>query len=163
MSAEQRIVDPKTGGEKGRKPERYDLLPYEALDEVARVYGMGAEKYEDWNWAKGYAWSLSLGALQRHVAAFAQGEDADPESGYSHLAHAAFHCLALITFQQHDLGTDDRWIPERDESPSSWELPVCASRFHSPSDGDKKYSYLCELEPDHDGDHEARSVGVKGP
>lgn len=106
---EVRVTDPKTGGEKGRKPERYDLLPYGALDEVARVYGFGAEKYADWNWAKGVDWSLCLAAMQRHIATWAQGEDDDPESGESHLAHAAFHCLALITFGQHDLGTDDRW------------------------------------------------------
>lgn len=111
QSGEVRVTDPNTGGQKGRKPERYDLLPFAALDEVARVYGMGAEKYEDWNWAKGYAWSLSLGAMQRHISAWAQGEDTDPESGYSHLAHAAFHCFGLITFQHHDLGTDDRWRP----------------------------------------------------
>lgn len=34
-----------SGGEKGRKPERYDLIPVEPLAEVARLYGAGAEKY----------------------------------------------------------------------------------------------------------------------
>lgn len=155
-NSEVRVTDPKTGGQKGQKPERYDLLPYGALDEVARVYAMGAEKYEDWNWANGYAWSLSLGALQRHVAAFSQGEDTDPESGYSHLAHAAFHCLALITFQQHNLGTDDRWVP------GGLALPVCAASFHDPRHG-SAYTYRCELDPGHDGDHKAPSVDVQGP
>lgn len=110
MSTETRITDPTTGGQKGRKAERYDLLPYEALDVLARVYGFGAEKYADHNWRKGYAWSLSLGALLRHVAKFAQGEDLDPESGEDHLAHAAFHCLTLITFRRLGLGRDDRAV-----------------------------------------------------
>lgn len=110
-SGEVRITDPTTGAQKGRKPERYDLIPFEALDEVARVYGMGAEKYDDWNWAKGFAWSLSIGAAFRHMASYAAGEDLDPESGLPHPAHAVFHMLALITFRQHDLGTDDRWRP----------------------------------------------------
>lgn len=105
---EERIIDPTTGGQKGRKPERYDLFPFDALDEVARVYSAGARKYADDNWLKGYAWRLSLGALLRHVARFACGEDRDPETGCLHLAHAAWHCLTLITFHTRKLGVDDR-------------------------------------------------------
>lgn len=106
--SETRITDPKTGGQKGQKEERYDLIPFDALDEIARVYGFGSRKYAPNNWLKGYAWSLSLGALCRHVSLFAQGEDRDPETGRLHIAHAAFHCLALITFYLRGLGTDDR-------------------------------------------------------
>lgn len=106
--SEVRIVDPTTGGEKGQKPERYDLFPFDALDEIARVYGVGAQKYADDNWLRGYSWRLSAGALCRHVARFMVGEDRDPETGCLHLAHAAWHCLTLITFKLRELGTDDR-------------------------------------------------------
>lgn len=110
MSEEVRVTDPDTGGQKGQKRERWDLLiaVADALDEEARVFAFGAEKYEDHNYLKGYRWSLSLGALLRHVAAWARGEDVDPESGLNHLAHAAWHCHALMMFQIHELGTDDR-------------------------------------------------------
>lgn len=108
---ETRITDPDTGGQKGQKLERYDLIPFAALDELARVYGMGAQKYDDDNYLNGYRYRLSLGALLRHVAAWGKGEDRDPESGLHHLAHAAWHCFALQMFQRHDLGTDDRWTP----------------------------------------------------
>lgn len=111
VTGEVRIVDPKTGGQKGQKPERFDLIPFDALEEVARVYGEGAKKYEDDNWLKGYRWRLSLGALLRHVARFMCGEDRDRETGCLHLAHAAWHCLTLITFMQRGLGTDDRRPP----------------------------------------------------
>jgi hypothetical protein len=106
--AEERITDPLTGGQKGRKEERYDLFPFDALDEVARVYAVGARKYADDNWLKGYAWRLSLAALLRHVARWACGEDRDPETGCLHLAHACWHTLTLITFMKRGLGTDDR-------------------------------------------------------
>lgn len=115
---EQRIVDPTTGGQKGQKPERYDLIPFDALDEVARVYGAGAAKYEAHNWLRGYRWSLSLGALLRHVSRWASGEDYDTGTGGTgchHLACAAFHCLALITFTARGLGTDDRAKASRDK------------------------------------------------
>lgn len=102
------VVDPVTGGAKGMKPERYGLIPTEALAEVARVYGYGSEKYDDNNWRKGYRWGLSYDALQRHINAFWGGEELDPESGLHHLAHAAFHLFALMTYSEEGLGTDDR-------------------------------------------------------
>ena len=105
---EARVTDPTTGGQKGVKLERFDLIPFDALEEVARVYGYGARKYAEHNWARGYAWSLTLGALLRHVSRFMCGEDRDPETGCLHLAHAAWHCLTLIAFVHRGLGTDDR-------------------------------------------------------
>lgn len=108
MSTETRLTDPKTGGQKGMKPERFDLIPFDALEEVARVYGFGAAKYEDNNWLRGYPWLWSAGALMRHVGKWMLCEDRDGESGLHHLAHAAWHCLTLITFQLRKLGTDTR-------------------------------------------------------
>ncbi len=111
LVSEQIATDPTTGGQKGRKQEEYAFIPGGALAEVARVYGMGAEKYEPWNWAKGYPWSWSYSALMRHVEAHRRGESRDPESGFSHLAHATFHLFTLMEFEANGLGTDDRWKP----------------------------------------------------
>lgn len=107
MSDEVRITDPNTGGQKGVKVERYDLVPSHAMDEVAAVYGRGAQKYAERNWEKGYKWGLSLGALERHLNKFKQGESRD-ELGNHHLAAVVFHALALMTFEKFSLGTDDR-------------------------------------------------------
>lgn len=106
--AEIRVVDPETGGAKGSKLARFDLLPPDAMWAVAEHFGLGARKYEDRNWEKGYAWGLSYAALQRHLAAFWAGEDIDEESGGFHLAAAAVHCLFLLAFQMRGIGTDDR-------------------------------------------------------
>lgn len=105
---EERIVNPRTGGEKGRKPQRFELIPMGAMGKVAEVYGFGASKYADHNWRRGYDWSLSLGAAFRHMAAFLEGEDLDPESGLPHPAHAVFHMLALLTFMVEHPELDDR-------------------------------------------------------
>lgn len=105
---ETRVVDPVTGGEKGQKLAQLGAVDPAALMEVARVAGFGAEKYARYNFAKGYAWSLSFDAMMRHLLAFWGGEEGDPESGLPHLAHAAWHCLALLTFQERGRGTDDR-------------------------------------------------------
>lgn len=87
-----------TGGEKGQKDERHDLIVEPFLEELALVCGMGARKYSDDNWRKGYSWRLSYGALKRHLRAFWTGEEIDPESGRHHLAHAAWHCMVLFKF-----------------------------------------------------------------
>lgn len=122
QTGEVRVTDALTGGEKGSKPERYDLIPPGAMDEVARVYGYGASKYASRNWEKGYDWGLSLAALHRHVKAFERGEDIDRESGCHHLAHAAFHCLALVTYQAFGLGTDTRTRLGRGVTPTPREI-----------------------------------------
>ena len=108
-SAEIRVVDEKTGGMKGSKPCQMGALDPAALWEVGNVAGFGNSKYERYNFAKGYRWSLSYDALQRHLMAFWNGENSDLESGLSHLAHAAWHCLALLTFSLRGKGTDDRF------------------------------------------------------
>jgi hypothetical protein len=111
--AEVRVTDPNTGGQKGQKIERFDLIPAEPLRQLALVYGAGAKKYDDDNWRKGYSWRLSLGAMMRHVWTWVRGEKYDPEVSelagqpVSHLACAAWHCFTLMEFQEFELGTDD--------------------------------------------------------
>ncbi|MEI6084000.1 MAG: dATP/dGTP diphosphohydrolase domain-containing protein [Verrucomicrobiota bacterium] len=107
-TGEVRITDAATGGQKGVKPERFDLIPTTPLEELARVYGYGATKYAEDNWRKGYAWNLNFGAMLRHAWAFWRGEDRDAESGCHHLAHVAWHCLTLMWFQTNGRGTDTR-------------------------------------------------------
>ena len=109
---ETRITDPKTGGQKGQKLARFDLIPSEPLWELAEVYGRGARKYADDNWRKGYSWRLSFGALCRHLHAWWMGEKRD-ELGNHHLAQVAWHAFTLFTFEQFNLGTDDRPLQPR--------------------------------------------------
>lgn len=107
-TAETVVENAETGGRKARKLARFDLLPADALRQVAEHYGRGAKKYADRNWELGYDWSLSFGAMQRHLWAFWSGQDVDAETGSHHLAAAAFHCLALLTFADTCPELDDR-------------------------------------------------------
>lgn len=116
-SGEVRITDPTTGGQKGQKIERFDLIPPEFERQLALVYGAGSQKYDDNNWRKGYSWLLSLGALRRHLNLWQRGELYDDElteragEPVSHLAAVAWHCATLMVFEDEGLGTDD--LPER--------------------------------------------------
>ena len=105
---EVRVKDPTTGGEKGQKLCRPDLLPMEPLMQVATHYGVGAKKYSLNNWRKGYAWSLSFAALMRHALQFWNGDDDDQETGSSHMAAVVFHAFALMEFRNTHPELDDR-------------------------------------------------------
>jgi hypothetical protein len=89
---------------------RVELLPKDVLLEVATILTFGAKKYSDWNWTLGFHWSRLYGAAERHMFAFEQGENLDPESGRPHLAHALCCLMFLLSHQLHDMGTDDRHV-----------------------------------------------------
>lgn len=107
-TAEVRQTDASTGAQKGGKLARYDLIPPEALQALAEVYGRGAKKYAERNWEAGYPWGWSFAACMRHLWSFWSGKDRDAESGQYHLAHAAWHCFTMLTYLIRKAGTDDR-------------------------------------------------------
>jgi Domain of unknown function (DUF5664) len=92
----------------GDKPPMH-LLSNEALVQIAKVMQFGAQKYAAHNWRKGFDWSRSLAAALRHINAFNDGEDTDPESGLSHMAHAACNLMFLIEFEKTHKHLDDRY------------------------------------------------------
>ncbi len=89
------------------------LLPVRSLEEVGKVLTMGASKYDPWNWAGGMAWSRLISACLRHLFAFMRGEDKDPESGLSHLAHAICCLLFLLEYTFSKQEFDDRYKPKK--------------------------------------------------
>ena len=77
------------------KPD-YSLIPLASLKEAAKVLEYGATKYAVDNWRKPTNWRVSYACLMRHMAAWQSGEDLDPESGFSHLGHAACNILQML-------------------------------------------------------------------
>ena len=107
-TGEVRSVNALTGGEKGVKPARFDLIPVGPLTALAVHYGVGANKYADRNWEKGYEWGKSYAALQRHLTAFWNGEDIDEDTGSPHLAAVVFHAFAMLEWGRTHPELDDR-------------------------------------------------------
>jgi hypothetical protein len=87
---------------------RYDLLPPEGVEAVAVILTGGAVKYTARNWEQGMDWSRPFGACLRHLFAWWRGEDRDPDTGKSHLWHAATNIFFLIAYEARGSGTDDR-------------------------------------------------------
>jgi hypothetical protein len=93
------------------------LVPPEFIEEVAKVFGMGAKKYGLWNWRKDAlttAHSRTYSSVQRHLNAYWKGENIDPESGLPHLAHAASQIAILMIHQLDAPQMDDRYIPAKE-------------------------------------------------
>lgn len=77
---------------------RVELLVPEAMEEVARVWAFGAEKYDDHNWKKGIGVTSIIGCILRHTFKIMKGEDIDDESQCLHAAHIICNASMLIYF-----------------------------------------------------------------
>lgn len=146
---------------------RLELLPFQALGEVGKAFTWGAKKYEDHNYRKGFRWTRLVGSILRHTFAWASGENLDPESGLSHLAHAGATVLMLLDAEVNELGEDDRWARRekfsRDNQPvityestdSTARFVRCVSRNY---DGVQCGGYEGHSQPDHVGLDEREMV-----
>ena len=76
------------------KPQ-LSFIPMELMEDCARVFQYGAQKYDRDNWKKGDHATSLLDSLLRHVAAFQQGEYIDEESGLPHLGHIMCNVIFL--------------------------------------------------------------------
>jgi len=87
-----------------------DLIPVKPLKQVAEILTYGADKYGPDNWREGkpIAHSRHYAGIQRHLMAYWSGEDLDPETGKSHLAHAACGILFFLELSQSHPELDDR-------------------------------------------------------
>jgi len=105
--------DPK--GAIGATKAPLQLIPAPFLHECSWVAKSGAAKYGAYNWRKAYVESQTyVGAIMRHLTAWQDGEDLDPESGRCHLAHVAMSCAILIDAKKFGTLKDNR--PPRKET-----------------------------------------------
>lgn len=72
------------------------LIPPAAEILEAVVMGLGAAKYGPFNWrTANVKATIYIAAAKRHLLQWLDGQDDDPESGVSHLAHARA-CLGIL-------------------------------------------------------------------
>ena len=83
----------------GGKP-MWDLLPWNAVEAIVEVLTYGATKYRPNGWkAVENPVERYTAALFRHLVAWRKGEDIDPESNHSHLAHALTNLVFLYELE----------------------------------------------------------------
>lgn len=98
-----------TGRKDDSEKPRMELLPTVPLRAIAEVLTFGAKKYDSHNWRGGIEYSRLIGAAMRHLTSYNEGEDKDPESGLSHLAHLGCCVLFLLEQEAKGTGLDDRY------------------------------------------------------
>jgi hypothetical protein len=117
-AAKQKLLEDQ---KKGMTAIKYDsgkadwsLMPWEAVEEINKVLEFGARKYAAHNWqqGEGFKYTRVLNSLLRHVFAYMRGEDIDPESGLSHMAHAGCNVLFLLHYIKNKsrYKNDDRYV-----------------------------------------------------
>jgi len=101
---------------------------------VGGVMALGGSKYGPFNWRQNPVEAMTyVEAIDRHLAAWAEGEDTDPESGESHLAHIAACCGLVIDAQEYGTLIDNRvagpvssMLAARDLTPRKTDLSRCS-------------------------------------
>lgn len=110
MNAETKPINPKEGVG-STKPSTVHV-PSTALFALGEAHADGARKYGSHNWRDaGVRVSTYLEAIQRHLAAWKEGEEVASDSGVHHLAHVMACCAIVIDSQACGNLNDDRPTP----------------------------------------------------
>ena len=97
--------------EAGRAKPSLTNVPFHVLLEAAEALREGAEKYGRWNWRDNDVdASVYTDAALRHLLAWWQGEDDDPDSGISHLTKAIVNLIIIRDAQTLGSLNDDRYF-----------------------------------------------------
>lgn len=111
----------------GVRKAPFSCIPWGPVGEVAVGMQEGAMKYGRHNYRnEGVAASTYFDATMRHLVAWWEGEDIDPDSGLSHVAKAVTSLLVLRDAQMNGKCRDDRpirmtnqkWLTELNEQSS---------------------------------------------
>lgn len=101
---------------------RWDLLPLEEIEDIVKVYTVGADKYGPNKWQgleDGY--NRYKGALLRHLVEYEKGNEYDDETKCRHLAQVAWNAIAMLYTSKHkttegsgfklgDIGTEKKEV-----------------------------------------------------
>ena len=116
---------------------KMNLLPPKAIVEISKVLTFGAEKYDAENWRKldDLQNRYTAGAL-RHIFAHMDGEELDPETNLSHLAHAMCCLLFKLEIELENAKIEE----EKPRETNSTEHTACDQSFESDVLTDKAYN-----------------------
>lgn len=87
---------------------RVDLVPPDAIWMLAQLMTVNSHKYPDRNWEKGMPLSDIIASAERHLLAIKSGEDIDPTDNQPHAVKIMWNGMALASYFNRGIGTDDR-------------------------------------------------------
>lgn len=92
---------------------RWDLLPMQEIEDIVRVFHLGAKKYEPNGWKDiPNGFERYRAAMMRHLMCYMNGERYDKELGVNHLASLCWNAIAMLWYDKHgkgllDVGSND--------------------------------------------------------
>ena len=93
----------------GDKKVPLHLVPPVAIAYMGMALKEGAKKYGPYNWRENNVEVMTyIGAAMRHIGAYVDGEDTDPESGNPHLSHALASLAILVDAVEGNTAIDNR-------------------------------------------------------
>lgn len=133
----------------GIKKVPLHVIPPQVLSEIGLALMEGSRKYSRFNWrAAGVRSSVYYDAAMRHLLAYWEGQDVDPDSGVSHLVKAIAGLMVLRDAERQGMVTDDRPFPAKNQS---WVV-----------DANKKAGEIIGRYPDAVQDTAVRGCEAKG-
>jgi hypothetical protein len=101
----------------GKTKTQFHLVPPRVLKEVAEAMTEGGSKYGAYNYREaGVTYSTYYSSTFRHLTAWFEGEDIDPDSGLSHVVKAISGLIVLRDSMLQGNATDDRPIVDNSTS-----------------------------------------------
>ena len=94
------------------KPD-YALLTRPMLESMIAAFMHGESKYSRGNFKGGFTNTRLLAAAMRHIMAFNDGEDLDPDSNVSHLGHAMAALAMCLDNRAEGTSVEGRYIKKR--------------------------------------------------
>lgn len=122
------------------------MIPSEPLKDLAQVFMFGVEKYGRDNWREGFAYSRVMDATYRHMMAWFEGENIDPESGLPHLSHATWGLVVLRYFESKGGGEDDRYHGKKMQELRGSKGPTAVLSEQNQKAGLDMPEVLCQAE-----------------
>lgn len=112
----------------------------------------GALKYGRSNWrAVGIRASIYYDAIDRHMSAWFEGEDIDPDSGLPHLAHALASLAIIVDAQAGGRFRDDRMYRGGYRALMDAMVPEVARLKESHAEHDPRHYTIADNGEDFDG------------
>ena len=102
----------------GESKPKISSTPIIGIREMGKVFELGAKKYGRFNWRiHTVSATVYYDAAWRHLSAWFEGEDIDPESGVSHLAHVMACMTILLDAEDKKKLNDNRGTCEEVSTP----------------------------------------------
>jgi len=135
----------------GRKKIRAQFTPVTVLNEIHKGMTEGAEKYGPYNWRET---DIEAGdyydSTMRHMSAWWDGEDIDPDSGVHHVSKAITGLIVLRDAMLHGTCIDDR-----SNHPPSARAKVIKEKFSDHGHGRKSLTGINPGKYDGGGERQA--------